>query len=69
MKLPGSCLLSLRVVMELTRSCCGVAWELSLVIRSCHGVDQELSWSCLGVAVVVRSCHGVAWELSLAIRS
>ena len=39
--------LSLRVVMELTRSCHGVAWELSLVIRSCHGGDQELPGSCL----------------------
>ena len=48
MELPGSCPLSLGVVMELTVSCHGVAWELSPVISSYHGIGWELSWSSLG---------------------
>ena len=59
MELHGSCLLSLRLVMELTRSFQGVDWEFSLVIRSCHGVDQELSWSCPGV---VFSHQELSWS-------
>ena len=59
--------------MELTRSFHGFAWEFSLVIWSCHGVDQELPGSCSlssrvamelpGVVLVRRGCHGVAIKL------
>ena len=60
MELPGSCPLSLVVIMELAGSCHGVAWEVSSVVKSCygvkscHGVDRELSLSCpwsLGVVM------------------
>ena len=49
---------------ELSWSCLGVAQELSSVIKSCHGVDRELSWRCVGASSVIRSCHGVVRELS-----
>ena len=59
MELPGSCALSLGVVMELTVSCHGVAWELSPVISSCHGIGLELSWSSPGG---VLSCQELSWS-------